>query len=177
MILRRQFLIGLGAALALSACAAQGPSVGRDAGALNVRAVTLDVSELQSGVEGRNTTVTMAQVKRDLETALSASLAQSSDPAGTPVRVTVEVSEVHLTSRVSAAVAGGASFVEGLVSVSELETDRQVLAPTTIKGSSETLRLPGVIGIVTSPSAENDYLETISGFTETVKNALFGEDT
>ncbi|MEP3345194.1 MAG: hypothetical protein ABJN34_13000 [Litoreibacter sp.] len=176
-MLRRRFLTALGATLALSACVAPTPDLGNDVGTLNVRAVAVDVSKMERVVEGRTTTVTKVQLKRDLEAALLASLSKYSDPNGTPVRVSVQVTKVQLTSPAAAAVAAGSSFIEGLVSLDDLSTDQQHMSPVAVKGSSAALRLPGVIGIVTSPSADKDYLDTVAGFSETVKNALLGADT
>ena len=177
MILRRRLLVSFGAALALAACAAEAPDLTSDVGSINVRAVSVDVSSLAQAVEGREISVSKAQLQRDLTAALTKSLAQASDPNGTPVQVAVQVSKVQLTSPLRAAVAAGPSFVEGFVSVMALGGDAVVMAPTALKGSSEAVRLPGTIGIVTSPSAEKDYRQTLDGFAETVKKALTGDQT
>jgi hypothetical protein len=170
---RRPLLIAFGAALALAACAAEAPDFTGEAGALNVRAVSVDVSGLDNAVTGRDVSVTKAQLQSNLTDALTASLAKSSDPDGIPARVVVVVSGVNLTSPLHAAAAGGPSSIEGLVSVVALDGNRQIVSPKSIKGSSADLRLPGVLGVVTSPSAENDYRGTVAGFAETVRRALF----
>ncbi|UWR22957.1 hypothetical protein [Sulfitobacter sp. S190] len=159
----------------LAACATPSIRATGDTTDLNVVSVSVDTDTMAQAVSGRASTVTKAQLDDDLTAALGAELAKASTPDGTPVTVAVTLTSVDLAPPVTR-VAAAASSATGTVTVTEVGTDRTVVPATTLTGTSNSLRAPGVIGLATTQSVENDYRGTLSGFASTVRKALFGSE-
>ena len=163
------------ATLCLSACDAPAPSA-QAAGpaAVVARSVTVDTSGF-AGIEGRDFVRSPATVGADLTRALERDLSRSG-VAGT-ADVTFELSSVRLTSPVGAATFAGASRISGVLTVRDSETGAVIFGPEAVEGTSETLRIPGAIGVVTSPTAEADYQQTVDGFAADINDLLNGSES
>ena len=82
--------------------------------------------------------------------------------------VKVTVTEVRLMSRMQELMLGGASYVKGILTVTDAATGAPIVAPTKIFATSQRVRVGGPIGAAVAPSAENDYHQTIEGFAQNV---------
>ena len=170
MLNRRFALLGL-AALCVAACDAP-DAASPEASNLIVRNITVDTSKI-TGVEGREIVVAPAQISKDLLSALRTSLAK----AGTGnADIIVQVQQVELVSR-GASVAFLQSNIKAILTVRDASTGQDIVPPTAITGFSEQFRLGGVVGVVTAPSAEQDYQQTLRGFANTVRDRVYGTDT
>ncbi len=146
-----------------------------DTQALNIRSVTVDTSQMTQAVTGRTSNVTVSQLDADLTAAIRASVAQASDPNGTPADLSVRVSALMLAPPASRAVGNGSS-IKGVIKVTEQKTGRVIVPATELTGFSKSLRAVGAIGLATTQTVEKDYRATLSGYAETVRVALFGSD-
>ncbi|WP_299146877.1 hypothetical protein [uncultured Tateyamaria sp.] len=135
-----------------------------------VRNVTVDSTSF-TGVSGREISVPTAQVVADVQGALETALAR---PGEQTADVLVQLTSVKLTSPGSAAAFGGNSRITAVLSVRDVNTGEVLIPPTQITGFSEFTRVPGVIGAATSPSAGNDYRQTVDGFAASVRNQIYG---
>jgi hypothetical protein len=160
----------------LPACVSTAFEAPEAAGALNVTAVDVavagGVANAASVVSGRQLDVAPGQFVADLDGTLTASLQAASDPAGQPVTVSVIVDEVYLAPAVERVVAG-TSYIAGTVSVTSAD-GTEIVPPASVRGNTSNIRLAGAFGLLTTPSLDNDYRGTLSGFARTVRNALFG---
>jgi len=138
-----------------------------------VRTISVDVSAFQ-GVTGREIEVPKRQIADDIKTALKATLAR---PGASNADLSVTLKTVRLTSPARAAAFGGNSRIIALLQVVDSVTGAILIPSTEITGFSETTRIPGVLGAATSPSAANDYVQTVDGFAASVRNQLYGVPT
>lgn len=152
--------------LALLGCTA--PHMLEDQAAANlvVRNVTVDTAAI-AGVAGRRMAfdVPPAQINTDLTQALQRKLLPTAQ-GNADVRVTV--TEVRLMSRMQEMMLGGASYVKGILSVTDATTGSQIVPPTKVFATSQRFRVGGPIGAAVAPNAENDYRQTIDGFAQNV---------
>jgi hypothetical protein len=159
-----RFLV-LVALIALTACT---PRLLDDkaAAVLVVRNVTVDTSAIE-GVKGRKMAFDMPpeQIAADITAALREKL--GAVPSGNG-DVLVKVQTVRLMSRLQEYALGGASFVKGEITVTDVATGREVVPPTKITGASQRLRIGGIIGAVVAPTAKKDYEQTLKGFAQNV---------
>lgn len=137
--------------------------------AIIANSVKVDVSRF-TGIEGRDLALSPEAVAQDVTAALSRAL--SGGTAAGNADVTLQLTSVRLTSPVSAAAFGGPSRISGILTVTDAEDGSVIFGPETVDGSSKTVRIPGAIGVVTSPSAENDYRQTVDGFAASVADLL-----
>jgi len=169
MISRRSFL-SVFALIAVTACAA--PLLNEEQAAnLQVRSVTVDISQFENGVAGRNIAIPSAQVKADLEAALRRTLGASSQGNAD---VVVVLTKMWLVSPGQSIMLGGNSSITGIVSVASVHNGQPILAPTEVVGISNKRTVGGIIGALSRSSAEEDYRETITGFALNLKKRLFG---
>ena len=139
---------------------------------LVVRNISVDVSAL-SGVTGRQIDVPAEQIGADVKAALEKALAR---PGPGNADLAVVVQSVKLTSPGAAAAFGGNSKISVLMTITDAKTGDVLLPTREVRGYSDVLRLPGVIGVATSPSRENDYRQTVDGFAQSVKEQIYGDD-
>lgn len=141
---------------------------------LVVNTITVDASAIKPIGGGREITLTHGQIEKDLKAALTAQMVKPGQGKGNAdVRVMVE--EIYLVSRGQSFAIGGSSAMTGTLTVTETGTGKVILAPTKVGGASETLRLGGVLGAITAPSAEKDYADTIGGFAKQNAARLLGK--
>lgn len=159
-------------AVALAACMDSAPqSQSRvSAGDVAANVVRVDTSSF-SGIEGRTLDVSRDKVASDISRALGSRLAAS---GLSNASVDVRLQRVRLTSPGSAFAFGGPSSIEAQVTARNAETGAVLFGPTAIRGTSEFVRLPGVIGAATSPTPERDYDQTVEGFAVAVSDAITG---
>jgi hypothetical protein len=158
--------------LALSVLAACTQPVLQTGGSesLVVQNVTVDVSGL-SGITGRNITVPPEQIGQDVKVALEKALSRT----GTQnADLAISLTAVKLTSRGSAAAFGGNSRITAILTVTDTDTKAVLVPPTEVTGYSQVVRVPGVIGVATSPTAANDYRQTVDGFALSVRDQIYG---
>jgi len=165
MINRRHIMVA-GLLALLSACSTSSNAPDADVAdkALNVIGVSVDASAITEDMLGG--AIALTAFEGDLEARIVPLLAEQSLESGMPVSVAITVTEVSLISILQGAVPGAKSDIKGQVAV----TDQPTLA---ITGVSDRFRVPGVIGIVTSPNREKDYNETADGFAATIAEAVF----
>lgn len=137
--------------------------------AITANSVTVDVSRFP-GIEGRELVRSSQAIAQDLTTALTRSL--SGGAVAGNANVTLQLTSVRLTSPVSAAAFGGPSRIAGILTVTDAADGSVLFGPETVEGTSKTVRVPGAIGVVTSPSAANDYRQTVDGFAASVAELL-----
>ena len=151
--------------VALLGCA---PHMLEDQAAANlvVRTISVDTSSI-AGVAGRKMAfdVPPARIDADLTQALQRKL-RAMPQGNADVKVTV--TEVRLMSRMQELMLGGASYVKGILTVTDAATGAPIVAPTKIFATSQRVRVGGPIGAAVAPSAENDYHQTIEGFAQNV---------
>lgn len=166
MMFNRRHIMVAGLLALLSACSTSSNAPDTDVTdkTLNVIGVSVDASAITEDMLGG--AIALSAFEGDLESRIAPLLAERSTEAGVPVSVAVTVTEVSLISILEGALPGVKSDIKGQVAV----TDQPTLA---ITGVSERFRVPGVIGIVTSPSREKDYNETADGFAATIADAVF----
>lgn len=169
----KQFLriaLGLACALAVAACtdtAPQSPSRISPA-QIVANVVRVDTSSF-SGIEGRTLDIPREKIANDIGRALGRRLGNGGP---TNANIDVRVQRVRLTSPGSAFAFGGPSSIEANVTVTDAGSGAVLFGPRDIRGTSEFLRLPGVIGVATSPSPERDYDQTVEGFAVAVSEAI-----
>ena len=165
MMIERRHILAAGLFALLAGCSSQsGTDVAQPDKALDVTEITVDASAITEDMLGG--AIPLGAFEGDLVARLTPLLAERSREDGRPVSVAVEVTEVKLISILAGAVPGLKSDIEGQVAVTG--------APTlAIRGISDRFRVPGVLGIVTSPSREKDYNETADGFARTIADAVF----
>ncbi|WP_299165133.1 hypothetical protein [uncultured Tateyamaria sp.] len=135
---------------------------------IEANTVIVDTSAF-TGIEGREFALPPERVAGDLRTAVARQLSST----GTVVaNVTVRLKRVVLTSPGSAFAFGGPSAIEAEITATDARTGAVLFGPEPLRGTSATVRLPGVIGVATSPSAERDYDQTILGFAAAVQTTL-----
>lgn len=129
---------------------------------LTVRNVQIDTSAIE-GVKGRKMAfdVPPEQIAADLEAVLREKLGASPNGNGD---VLVQVKTVRLMSRLQEYALGGASYVTGMITVTDVATGREIVPPTKITGASQRIRIGGIIGAVVAPTAKKDYEQTLKGF-------------
>ncbi|WP_299686313.1 hypothetical protein [uncultured Tateyamaria sp.] len=132
--------------------------------------VRVDVSGF-AAVEGRTVALSPARVGQDIAQALAQQLRQTADGA-VIADITLDLTSVRLTSRGAAFAFGGPSRIAGILTAHDARTGAVMFGPTPVVGTSETLRLPGVIGVATSPSPTDDYRQTVLGFAVAVQRLL-----
>jgi len=139
-----------------------------EARVIQANTVTVDTSAF-SGIEGREISLPPEQVASDLRTAVAQRLSAN----GTVMaNVTLRLKRVVLTSPGSAFAFGGPSAIEAEIVATDASTGAVLFGPELVRGRSETVRLPGVIGAATSPSVERDYDQTVAGFAVAVQSTL-----
>ncbi|GLS88693.1 hypothetical protein GCM10010873_36670 [Cypionkella aquatica] len=133
---------------------------------LVVRKVIVDTSAI-SGVAGRKMAfdTSPAQINADLTAALSQTLRATPSGNGD---VLVQVTSVRLMSRTQEMMLGGASYVQGVITVTDAATGRQIVPPTKAMSTSKRFRLGGPIGAAVAPGASEDYRQTIDSFATSV---------
>jgi hypothetical protein len=136
------------------------------AAGLTVRNVTVDTSAIE-GVKGRKMSFDMPpdQIAADITAALREKLGAT--PAGNG-DVVVKVQTVRLMSRLQEYALGGASYIKGEITVTDVATGREIVPATKITGASQRLRIGGIIGAVVAPTAQKDYEQTLKGFAQNV---------
>ena len=151
--------------LALLGCT---PRLLEDQAAANlvVRNVSVDTSAI-TGVDGRKMAydVAPAQIKADLETALRARLRATPQGNGD---VMVKITSVRLMSRMQEFMLGGASYVQGVITVTDAATGKQIVPPTKALSTSRRFRIGGPSGAAVAPTAAQDYQQTIESFAQSV---------
>ena len=85
------------------------------------------------------------------------------------------MTEVRLAPPAERIVAG-TSTAKGVLKVTEVKGKRVVVPPTAITGNTKNIRMVGLIGLVTTVSADKDYQGTVAGFADTLRKALFGAE-
>lgn len=170
----RSLLTGL-LFVGLAACDVPSIRTAGDASALNVQSINVDTSQLAVAVEGRESSITTAQLDTDLTAALTAALTSKNDPEGRLVQVNVTMESFRLAPPVERVVAGTSTAV-GLISVTEVGTNAVIVPPTRVSGNSENFRGAWVLGLATTRSVDKDYTGTVNGFANTARTALFGPD-
>ena len=132
--------------------------------------VRVDTSSF-SGIEGRDFDLSPAEIASDIGRALGRRMG-----GGGPSNANIDVrlKKVQLTSPVAAFAFGGPSAIEAEVTVTDASTGAILFGPESVRGTSEFLRLPGVIGVATSPTPEQDYRQTVQGFAAAVTQAIRG---
>lgn len=169
LISRRTLAVGLAAAL-LASCSTASVQRVAGTGALNVTEVIVDTTGVP-GITGRDLSRSSAALAADIDNAVTQTIAASSNPAGTPAVVSIDVAEVKLANVVSRA-AAQTSLIRGTLTVTG--EDGSVIVPSQeITGTSAGLRLAGTAGAILTPTVENDYRETLTGFAQTVNKLLF----
>ena len=167
MILRRSLLVGAAVAL-LAACETPAPPA-TDGPAFVARQIVVDTTQI-TGVVGREIVVSPTQIQSDLQTALRENLQRD----GTPnVDVSVTIQKVELVSR-GASVAFLQSNIKAILHVRDVASGTDVIPPTEMVGFSEQVRLGGVVGVLSAPTAEQDYRQTIRGFSAAVRDRIYG---
>ena len=151
--------------LALLGCT---PRLLEDQAAANliVRNVTVDTSAI-TGVAGRKMAYDVApdQINADLTQALRARLHATPQGNGD---VTVKITSVRLMSRMQEMMLGGASYVQGVITVTDVASGRQIVPSTKALSTSRRFRLGGPIGAAMAPTAADDYQQTIESFAQSV---------
>lgn len=141
---------------------------------LTVRTITVDASAIKPIAGGREITLTRSQIEADLKAALTAEMVKPGQGAGN-ADVLVKVEEIWLVSRGQSFAMGGNSTMTGTLTVTEPATGRVILAETKVGGMNETLRMGGIIGVLTAPSADKDYQQTLLGFARLNAERLLGK--
>ena len=134
--------------------------------------VRVDTSAF-SGIEGRDLVVSREKVAKDISRAIGRRM-DGRGPSN--ANIDVRLNSVRLTSPGSAFAFGGPSSIEARVTVTDVDTGEILFGPEVIRGTSEFVRLPGVIGVATSPTPERDYEQTVEGFSVAVRAAINGTD-
>ncbi|WP_299612736.1 hypothetical protein [uncultured Tateyamaria sp.] len=132
--------------------------------------VRVDTSSF-AGVEGRTLDISREKIASDIGRALGRRMG---DGGPSNANIDVRLQSVRLTSPGAAFAFGGPSSIEAEVTVTDAVSGAILFGPEDIKGTSEFLRLPGVIGVATSPTPERDYDQTVEGFSVAVKSAISG---
>ena len=166
----RRFVVAGFAALALTACSTASVQRVGEASTLNITEVTVNTAGVP-GITGRDLNRSPAALAADIDNAVTQTVAASSNPAGTSAVVMIDVSEVKLANVVSR-VAAQTSLIRGTLTVTGAD-GAVIVPPQEITGNSAGLRLAGTAGAILTPSIENDYRETLTGFAQTVNNLLF----
>ncbi len=154
----------------LSACAQPVLVSEAQSRALVVGTIDIDMSRFQ-GVTGREFKLSPAQVEADVRKALRAVLAR---PGNANADIKLVLDRVRLVSPGQAFAVGGQSSITGTLSVVGRANNTAIVPPTEVSGISEQVRLGGVIGAVTSPTADKDYQQTLRGFAASVHKQLYG---
>jgi len=154
----------------LSACAQPVLVSEAQSRTLVVGEIDIDMSQFQ-GVTGREFKLSPAQVEADVRQALRAVLAR---PGKANADLTLVLDRVRLVSPGQAFALGGQSVITGTLSVVARANNTAIVPPTEVSGISEQVRLGGVVGAVTSPSADKDYQQTLRGFAASVHKQLYG---
>lgn len=141
---------------------------------LVVRSIRVDASAIKPIAGGREITLTRQQIEADLKAALMAEMVKPGQGAGN-ADVVVKVEEIHLVSRGQSFALGGNSSMTGILKVTEAGTGKVILPETQVGGMNQNLRLGGVIGVLTAPSADKDYKDTIAGFARMNAERLLGK--
>ncbi|WP_299552016.1 hypothetical protein [uncultured Tateyamaria sp.] len=162
----------LNVAFALAACMTTAPATGSRVGPADIVAnvVRVDTSSF-IGVEGRTLDIPPEKIASDIMRALGRRMG-----AGGPSNANIDIAlqRVRLTSPGSAFAFGGPSSIKAEVAVTDAQTGTLLFGPEVVLGTSEFVRLPGVIGVATSPSPERDYDQTVEGFAVAVTAAIKG---
>ncbi len=166
-------ILAAGALALVAGCTTQFIRTQGDSAALNIRSVTVDTSNMETAVSGRELALTRTQLDADLTAALTTELSAASVPSGVASDVTVTVNSVDLAAVITRA-AGATSSITAVVTVTEEGTGREIVPSTQLTGNSDALRGAGVIGLATAQTVEQDYRGTLAGFASTVREALFG---
>ncbi|MEL7131954.1 MAG: hypothetical protein AAGK77_06040 [Pseudomonadota bacterium] len=160
------------ATLAFAACTASAPSNGARVSPADIVSTTVRVDTASfAGIEGRDINVPSRQIASDITSALSRRM-DGFGPSNAIIDVRLD--KVQLTSPGSAFAFGGPSAIEARVTVTDAESGAILFGPQDIRGTSEFVRLPGVIGVATSPTPERDYDQTVEGFAIAVQSAISG---
>ncbi len=172
MGLGRHILAGAIAA-SVAACA---PVVDRSdvLGPITVASVSVDAST--AVVEGRDLPITRAAAAGLLEDAIEGAVARSNDPNGRAVNVDVVMTQIRLAPPLERVVAGTSSAT-GTLTVTDAETGERLKAPVSVTGNTTNLRAPGVVGLATTVTPEEDNRGTVRGFAEAIRQTLFGSET
>ena len=166
-------ILATGAIALVAGCTTQTIRTPGDSSVLNIRSVSVDTSNMESAVTGREIALTTTQLDTDLTAALTAQLSAASDPSGVASDVIVVVESVDLAPVINRA-AGATSSITAVVTVTEEGTGRVIVPSAQLTGNTDSIRGAGVIGIATTRTVEQDYRGTLSGFASTVREALFG---
>lgn len=142
----------------------------RAAAVLTIRNVTVDTSAIE-GVKGRKMSfdVPPDQIAADITAALTEKLGAMPTGNGD---VLVTVKTVRLMSRLQEYALGGASYIKGEITVTDVATGREIVPATKITGASQRIRIGGIIGAVVAPTAKKDYEQTLKGFAINVLTRL-----
>ena len=168
--LSRRTLLSFIAVTALAACETA-PLISPEAAqSVSVRNVVVDTSAIEGLSGGRDLEVAPAKINSDVTAAMRTFL--NASPNGNS-DVAVTVTQVKLLSPGEAFLLGGNSFIKGIIKVQGSD-GTEILAATEILGTSQQVRLGGIIGAATSPSPEKDYANTVTGFATSARDQLFG---
>lgn len=165
-------LFGLvGIALTLAACDEAATSVtstdtpGR---AIVANVVAVDITDF-IGIRGRALERAPLEVANDITVAVQDVF---SGPGVANANIALRLKDVLLTSPGSAFAFGGPSSIVADVTVRDAQTGDVIFGPQEVRGTSATLRVPGLIGVATSPSATRDYDQTVAGFAAALQTQL-----
>ena len=160
-----------GIALTLSACdEGAGPpaSTATPVRALVANVVSVDITDF-TGIRGRVIERAPLEVANDITVAVQDVF---SGPGAANANIALRLKDVLLPSPGSAFAFGGPSSIRADVTVTDAQTGAVIFGPEEVRGTSATLRVPGLIGVATSPSASRDYAQTVAGFAVALETAL-----
>ena len=163
----RRTVCGLGLFVALTACAEAPSTVPVSSGFVPVR-INVDGSGL-NGITGREYQRSVEQIESDVSNALTQQIAVRAD-GNADVRIVLR--EVRLTSPGNAVAFGGRSRILALIQITDPQTGQALQPAAEITGFANQIRPGGLIGAALTPSAQNDYDQTLIGFAETVMTRL-----
>ncbi|MFT6022878.1 MAG: hypothetical protein ACI9PY_000989 [Ascidiaceihabitans sp.] len=161
------------AVLALAACTQQAALVDQNVkSSIYIKSIVINAQTLQKPITGRDLVKTRKQIGADVKAAVTRSVQARGLNGPSPATLHIALTKVQLVSPGQSWAIGGKGFIEGVVSVKSA-SGKDLIAPQTIKGFSEDVRLGGLIGALTAPTAELDYAQTVQGFANGAVRKIF----
>jgi len=160
--------------LLLTACAGAGPESSvldpASRNAINIQAVTVDVSAIGATTEGREVPATA--VNRILEDEAAKLVGRGT--GSTPTRVAIRLESVNLISAAQSIMIGGESIMKGTVSLVDARTGRVIITPREIDAGGGGWVLGGFVGAATRDDPATELRQMSEEFVDRTGVLIFG---